>query len=115
MFYKCEDCLSTILNLSPSEDDNVVNMLSMHSSKGLSKKHVFIPACEQAFMPGDSNGDKYNEKLRLFYVAITRAENEVLITYPLTRDPSRKIKGISAGRGILSSFAKMTCVNIENK
>lgn len=111
---KCETYLDKIFEPKGNDnDDEKIQLLSMHSSKGLSKKYVFIPACEQRFIPSITIGERRKEMLRLFYIAITRAECEVLITYPRTRDKTRKVRGARYGRGTLSDFAKATGVQVE--
>ena len=111
---RCEDLLDKIFVHKGSEkNEDEIQLLSMHSSKGLSKKYVFIPACEQRFIPSTTKGERREEMLRLFYIAITRAEFEVLITYPCTRDKTRKVRGAKFGGGVLSEFAKATGVEIE--
>jgi len=62
-----------------------VRLLTMHSSKGLSKGIVVMPGLEDKWMPGLATGDSLEERHRLFYVALTRAEQGVIITYPKTR------------------------------
>ena len=71
----------------PSPDPRSVLFLTIHGSKGLTKRIVVLPGMEQAVFPGESQGDDLDEKKRLFYVALTRATDGVLITYPRTRSP----------------------------
>jgi len=111
---KCEDYLDKIFGHEESEkNEEEIQLLTMHSSKGLSKKYVFIPACEQRFIPSNYSGERKKELLRLFYIAITRAACEVLITYPRTRDKTRRVKGSQFGSGQISEFAIATGVKIE--
>ena len=77
-----------IVDYSPEEDQESapeVSLLTMHSSKGLSKRTVIIPAFEDKWLPGAAEGERRKELERLLYVAVTRAEEKVLITYPRTR------------------------------
>lgn len=62
-----------------------VRLLTMHSAKGLSKTSVIIPAFEDKWLPGPKRGESLAEQHRLIYVAITRAEEQVIITFPKTR------------------------------
>lgn len=69
-----------------SGDSNApLEIMTMHSAKGLSKQLVIIPAFEEKLLPGDSTGDRLEEIHRLVYVAITRAKGKVLITFPKSR------------------------------
>nr|WP_279614743.1 3'-5' exonuclease [Dissulfuribacter thermophilus] len=60
-------------------DLECVNLMTMHSAKGLEFPVVFIPRCEEDVVP--LKGGDEDEERRLFYVALTRAEKMVYITY----------------------------------
>ena len=66
------------------EDANAVRLMTVHASKGLEFPHVFITGLEEGLFPyereGGSESDKEEER-RLCYVAITRAERKVFLTY----------------------------------
>lgn len=67
------------------ESTNAVNMLTMHSSKGLEYKAVIIVNCNEGTSPHyKSLGDKkqLEEERRLFYVAMTRAKDYLFMTFP---------------------------------
>ena len=69
----------------PPVDPRAVLFLTMHGAKGLTKRTVVMPGLEDAWLPGTSEGASLEEKRRLFYVALTRATDQVLITYPANR------------------------------
>ena len=60
--------------------------MSMHSSKGLEFKNVFICCCEEGVIPHrrsmGENGENVDEERRLFYVAASRAKENLFITMP---------------------------------
>ena len=62
-----------------------LELLTMHSSKGLTRRWVFIPGFEHAWMPHNAIGARLEELKRVFFVAITRATHEVCVSYPRTR------------------------------
>jgi len=62
-----------------------LQVMTMHSSKGLSKKLVIVPAFDEKLLPGESEGERLAEIHRLVYVAVTRSKDRVLITFPKTR------------------------------
>lgn len=66
------------------EDTNAVRLMTIHASKGLEFPVVFITGLEEGLFPyareGESESDKEEER-RLCYVAITRAEKKVFLTY----------------------------------
>ncbi len=71
-----------------SDEDNSVTLMTIHASKGLEFPLVFITGCEEDIFPlnqkFDSNS-KIEEERRLFYVALTRAEKKVFISYARSR------------------------------
>lgn len=56
--------------------------MTMHSSKGLEFDCVCIPACEEGHIPSGKSVSiqAIEEERRMFYVAMTRARNKLLIT-----------------------------------
>ena len=67
------------------EDKNKVTLMTVHSAKGLEFKNVFVVGMEENLFPSNQSGDKKPEALeeerRLFYVAITRAEQNVCLSF----------------------------------
>ena len=66
------------------EDMNKVSIMTVHASKGLEFKHVFIAGLEEELFPSSMNtGDLkgLEEERRLFYVALTRSERSATITF----------------------------------
>ncbi len=66
------------------EDANAVRMMTVHASKGLEFPYVFIVGLEEGLFPYSREGDsakEAQEERRLMYVAITRAEKKVFLTY----------------------------------
>ena len=100
------ECCDSLLPDSkhPEEDPSSVLFLTIHSSKGLTKKNVVMPGLEAAWLPGSANGADLDERRRLFYVALTRATDRVLITYPLTRGRKDSLNFETPGRGRPSPF-----------
>jgi len=101
---------------APLEDPRAVLLLTMHGSKGLTKKTVVLPGLEQAWLPGGATGEDLAERRRLFYVALTRATDRVLITVPHTRGRNDSLNFDAPGRGEVSTFladAGLKCVYHE--
>jgi len=72
-------------DLNPSDR---VRVMTMHSSKGLSAKVVFIPGLEEELLPGPYRRPypgQIQEAARLLYVGITRARAACIISYSLSR------------------------------
>jgi DNA helicase-2/ATP-dependent DNA helicase PcrA len=98
--------LLTDVDDSEQNPDAVV-MMSVHSSKGLEFKSVFVVGLEENLFPSFmalESAEGVDEERRLFYVAITRAEQFLTLTYAGSRyrhgqvrynDPSRFMEEIS--------------------
>ena len=59
------------------DDDNKVNLMTVHAAKGLEFKHVHIVGLEEQLFPSQmamESRAELEEERRLFYVALTRAE-----------------------------------------
>jgi superfamily I DNA/RNA helicase len=81
-------CRAVLKKVLPTEDleafqsnENGVNLLTLHASKGLEFSHVFIIGANMGNIPISSKSSEEPEELRLFYVGITRAKNHLEISY----------------------------------
>jgi DNA helicase-2/ATP-dependent DNA helicase PcrA len=71
-----------------ARDDEKLRLSTIHQAKGLEFDVVFVVMlCDGLFPSARSleSKDGEEEERRLFYVAITRARNELYLVYPLTR------------------------------
>ncbi len=86
------------------EDTDRVTMMTIHSAKGLEFKNVFIVGVEENLFPSNQNGQKtledFEEERRLFYVALTRAEQNAYITYARQRYKWGKLEFCNKSRFI---------------
>jgi superfamily I DNA/RNA helicase len=98
---------------SEAEFEPAVELLTLHSSKGLTRRYVMLPGLEHCWLPGDAIGADLEERKRLFLVGITRATEFLLITYPRTRAPGDSLNYPAAGRRQLSEFANHLGVTVE--
>lgn len=101
-------------SVQPPEDPNAILFLTMHGSKGLTKKTVVMPGLEKAWLPGQALGDDLAERKRLFYVALTRATDHVLITYPRTRARGDPLNYNAEGRGEVCHFVNDSHIPVVN-
>ena len=70
------------------QDRNHVTMMTIHSSKGLEFPHVYLVGLEENLFPSQmalNSRMDLEEERRLFYVAITRAENTCTLSYATSR------------------------------
>ncbi len=77
-------------DMDDEDDKGKVNLMTIHASKGLEFPVVFIAGTEEGLIPHgravDEGGDAaVEEERRLFYVAITRARDKLLISSCRTR------------------------------
>ena len=66
----------------------MVTLSSVHQAKGLEWKVVFVIWMTDGMFPSSrslESDDAIEEERRLFYVAVTRARDELYLTYPLLR------------------------------
>jgi DNA helicase II / ATP-dependent DNA helicase PcrA len=74
--------------LDQSTDNEAVNLSSVHQAKGLEYHTVFVIWLTDGMFPSTRSletRDAIEEERRLFYVAITRARDELYLTYPHMR------------------------------
>ena len=64
-------------------DSNVVELLTFHGAKGREWDHVVVAGCEAGLMPHSSAKSDLEraEEIRLAYVAITRASDDLILTH----------------------------------
>ncbi len=98
--------VSLLTNADTTEDPNdtdKVTLMTVHSAKGLEFKHVFLVGLEEDLFPSQmmlqSQADLEEER-RLFYVAITRAEKKLMISYAESRYQFGRLKSCEPSRFI---------------
>ncbi len=104
---KAEDIKLPIVQVGGSEKG--VNLLTAHGSKGLEYEHVFVAGCNASYWEkkkASSRGyslpdtlflsneevDKDEEQRRLFYVALTRAEKYLTISYAKYKEDGKEME-----------------------
>ncbi len=86
-----EDFLSEVSLLTDMDktenDDNAdfVTLMTIHASKCLEFKDVFIVGVEETLLPSCNDPEELEEERRLMYVAITRAKENCFISYAKKR------------------------------
>jgi DNA helicase-2/ATP-dependent DNA helicase PcrA len=76
------DCLQGEKKNKTAISDGL-NIITMHSSKGLEFDTVFLPHLNEGTLPGAKSltDEQIEEERRLFYVAMTRAKEKLFLTY----------------------------------
>lgn len=70
--------------LKEKDEQNAVRLMTIHAAKGLEFSYVFITGLEEGLFPHERLDDgrtDQEEERRLFYVALTRAEKKIFLTY----------------------------------
>ena len=95
-------------NADEEDENNRVKLMTVHASKGLEFPYVYISGMEENLFPSFMSGESLEsveEERRLFYVALTRAEKAVTVSYAGSRfmngktsacRPSRFLKEIDS-------------------
>ncbi len=90
------------------KDADTVSLMTIHSAKGLEFPQVFVVGLEENLFPSQmslNSRSDLEEERRLFYVAVTRAERKLIISYATSRfkfgtliscEPSRFLDEIDA-------------------
>lgn len=135
--YMEDIALLTDADKDTEEDKNKVSLMTIHASKGLEYPYVYLVGLEENLFPSqmslNSRADLEEER-RLFYVALTRAEKQVFISYASSRykwgnliscEPSRFIEEIdekyleydapSIGESPIRQMQRTSNERIENK
>lgn len=100
-----------------SENDGLYNeavsMMSIHASKGLEFKHLFIIGFEEGFFPITGDGSDIEEERRLGYVAITRAMDNLTLSFAHSRFYKGKRTSLTKSRFLSESGLIKGCLTIE--
>ncbi|WP_222984274.1 ATP-dependent helicase [Flagellimonas meishanensis] len=99
--------LATDMDKEVGDDDRVA-LMTIHLAKGLEFPHVYVVGMEEDLFPSAmsmNTRSELEEERRLFYVALTRAEEQAILTYTQNRyrwgklidaEPSRFLEEIDA-------------------
>ena len=76
--------------IAPGEPDRRITVSTIHRSKGTEAQLVVLLGCEERLLPfwralQSADGEQLAEERRLFYVACTRAKDQLILTHAATR------------------------------
>ena len=82
--------IALVMDVEQSPDDDKVNIMTLHSAKGLEFGTVFLPGWEEGLFPhqralDDKGRAGLEEERRLAYVGITRAKRRAYISFAQNR------------------------------
>jgi DNA helicase II / ATP-dependent DNA helicase PcrA len=96
-----EIALLTDADTEKDTDTDKVTLMTIHGSKGLEFKYVYLAGMEEDLFPSQmmlGRREDLEEERRLFYVAITRAEKKLFMSYALTRYKFGTLKNCEPSR-----------------
>lgn len=76
--------VSLTSSMTTENYENKLKLLTIHNAKGLEFENVFISGIEEGLFPHSNSlesNEEYEEERRLFYVAITRAKKNLILSY----------------------------------
>lgn len=96
-----EIALLTDQDNEKEENNDKVTLMTVHAAKGLEFKNVFVVGLEEDLFPSQMSKDSpraIEEERRLFYVAITRAEENCVLSFAKSRFRNGKTNVCSPSR-----------------
>lgn len=95
--------VALIQNADDENKDNSVNIMTVHAAKGLEFQNVFLPGLEEGIFPHSRallEEKEIEEERRLAYVAVTRAKENLYISFANSREYFGKIQNNEVSRFI---------------
>ena len=97
--------IALLTDADPETDTELapVTLMTIHSAKGLEFKNVYVVGLEEDLFPSQmmlSSRADLEEERRLFYVAITRTQKKLFLSYALTRYRYGRLKSCEPSRFI---------------
>jgi len=112
-----KDFLNEIALESENDEyyNEAISMMSIHASKGLEFKNLFIIGFEEGFFPITGDGSDIEEERRLGYVAITRAMDNLTLSFAHSRFYKGKRTSLTKSRFLSESGLIKGCLTIEKQ
>ena len=103
--------MSMVDNTTNDPDQPKINLMSLHQSKGLEYETVFLVGCEDGLLPHQNSfldSNEMEEEVRLAYVGVTRAKQNLYLLSADSRITFGQIKANPASR-IFRPFLAKNC------
>jgi len=109
-----EVALLTSVDEDKDEDNDKVTLMTIHMAKGLEFKNIYLVGMEEDLFPSQmmlSSRADLEEERRLFYVAITRAESKLFLSYAISRYRFGRLKSCEPSRFLEEIDSRFIKVN----
>lgn len=83
------------------EEQNKVQLMTLHASKGLEFPIVILAGLEEDLLPHKNLGSDIDEERRLFYVGVTRAKQRLVMTRCQQRKKNGVVRPVAPSRFLL--------------
>jgi len=116
-FNSLEDFLAE-LSLQSEQDqinESAISIMSVHASKGLEFDYLFVIGLEEGLFPLTGEESDIEEERRLGYVAFTRAKEELVLTYAISRFYKGKRVSLERSRFLNEAGLMKGRVKIERR
>ncbi len=103
--------MSMVDNTTNDPDQPKINLMSLHQSKGLEYETVFLVGCEDGLLPHQNSfldSNEMEEEVRLAYVGVTRAKQNLFLLSADSRITFGQIKANPTSR-IFRPFLDKSC------
>lgn len=85
--------IATRAPLIPDDEEPRVKIMTIHSSKGLEEDNIVIAGAVDHFIPGRATeNEEVEEQGRLLYVAVTRAKDSLIVSWPKHISPPQLMR-----------------------
>lgn len=92
------------MNELTKNSDDYVDLQSIHASKGLEYKCVFICGCYDGCIPSNKDDADADEERRILYVGVTRAKDLLYISYPKRSSITKENEINQPSRFLIEAF-----------
>ena len=93
--------LKDILEDKDDPDKPEIQLMTFHASKGLEFPVCILAGIEEEILPHRTLGSDIDEERRLFYVAVTRAKEKLILTRALQRRRFGRMQNSQASRFLI--------------
>jgi DNA helicase-2/ATP-dependent DNA helicase PcrA len=88
-------------DMNEEKDEDKVQLMTLHASKGLEFPIVILAGVEEDLLPHKNLGSDIDEERRLFYVGVTRAKKRLILSRCMQRKKNGAVRPCAPSRFLL--------------